>query len=102
MKKIYLDNAATTFPKPKCVIDAMVDFMTNIGCNPGRGGYEQSLESGRLVFQTRDVINNFFNGPGVDNVIFTQNITSSLNTVLKGMVKDRLEYYNNFHWSIIV
>ena len=87
MKKVYLDNAATTFPKPKCVIDAMVDFMTNIGCNPGRGGYEQSLESARLVFQTRNALNNFFNGPGVDNVIFTPNITTSLNIALKGMLK---------------
>ena len=87
MKKVYLDNAATTFPKPKCVIDAMVDFMTNIGCNPGRGGYEQSLESARLVFQTRTALNDFFNGPGVDNVIFTPNITTSLNIALKGMLK---------------
>jgi len=87
MKKIYLDNAATTFPKPKCVIDAMVDFMTNIGCSPGRGGYENSLQSGRLVFEARNIINGFFNGPGVDNVIFTPNITSSLNIAIKSMFK---------------
>jgi cysteine desulfurase family protein len=66
----------------------MVDFMTNIGCNPGRGGYSQSLESGRLVYGTRELINTFFNGPGSENVIFTQNITSSLNTVIKGMLKE--------------
>jgi len=87
LKKIYLDNAATTFPKPKSVIEAMTDFMTNVGCSPGRGGYEQSLQSGRLVYEARNAINNFFNGPGVDNVVFTQNITMSLNTVIRGMFK---------------
>jgi cysteine desulfurase family protein len=88
MKKVYLDNSATTFPKPKTVIETMVDFMSNIGCNPGRGGYGKSLESGRLVYETRELINSFFNGPGNENVIFTQNITSSLNTVIKGMFKE--------------
>jgi cysteine desulfurase family protein len=70
------------------VIEAMVDFMQNIGCNPGRGGYEQSLQSGRIVYETRNLINDFFHGPGSDNVIFTQNITASLNTVIKGMFKE--------------
>lgn len=88
MKKVYLDNSATTFPKPKKVIDAMVDFMSNIGCNPGRGGYEKSVESGRLVYEARELINSFFKGPGNENVVFTQNITSSLNTVIKGMFKE--------------
>lgn len=88
MKSIYLDNGATTFPKPKSVVDAMVNFMTNIGCNPGRGGYNQSVQSGRLVFETREIINSFFNGPGSQNVVFTQNITASLNTIIKGMFKE--------------
>lgn len=88
MRKVYLDNAATSFPKPQSVIDAVVSFMTNIGASPGRGGYEQSLESGRIVLEAREIVNALFNGPGSDNVIFTQNITSSLNTVLKGMLKE--------------
>lgn len=88
MKKVYLDNAATTYPKPAAVINAMVDFMTNIGCNPGRGGYEMSLQSGRIVYETRNKLNHMFNGPGTDNVIFTQNITASLNIAMKGMFKN--------------
>lgn len=88
MRNVYLDNAATSFPKPQCVIDTMVDFMSNIGSNPGRGGYNKSLKSGRIVYETRNLINNLLNGPGVDNTIFTQNITMSLNTVLKGMIKE--------------
>lgn len=87
MKKIYLDNAATSFPKPKCVIDAISNYMTEIGCNPGRGAYEQSLDSGRMVYETRKLINNFFNGPHPNNVIFTKNITESLNVALKGLLK---------------
>lgn len=87
MRNIYLDNAATSFPKPQCVIDAMTSFMKNIGCNPGRGGYSKSLESGRLVYEARNLLNKFFNGPGSENVVFTQNITMSLNTVIKGMLK---------------
>jgi cysteine desulfurase family protein len=87
VKKVYMDNGATTFPKPKSVIDTIVDFMTNIGCSPGRGGYDQSLKAGRIVYETRDMLNSFFNGPGVDNVIFTQNVTTSLNIAIKGMFK---------------
>lgn len=86
-KKIYLDNASTTFPKPSAVTDKMVDFMKNIGSSPGRGGYSNAIEAGRLVFKTRELINTFFNGPNSENVIFTQNITMSLNTVIKGMFK---------------
>lgn len=88
MRKIYMDNAATSFPKPGCVIDSMVNFMKNIGCSPGRGGYAQSLDAARIVYEARHMINNFFNGPGDDNVVFTQNITSSLNMAIKGMFKD--------------
>ncbi|MDI6618717.1 MAG: aminotransferase class V-fold PLP-dependent enzyme [Clostridiales bacterium] len=87
MRKIYLDNASTSYPKPQCVIDTMVDFMKNIGCNPGRGGYEKSVESDRIVYDARKTINDFFNGPSSKNVIFTQNITMSLNTIMKGMFK---------------
>lgn len=88
MRKIYMDNAATSFPKPGCVIDSMVDFMKNIGCSPGRGGYAQSLDAARIVYEARHILNSFFNGPGEDNVIFTQNVTSSLNMVMKGMFKE--------------
>ncbi|KPU46255.1 putative cysteine desulfurase [Oxobacter pfennigii] len=87
MKKVYLDNAATTYPKPSSVVDSMVDFMTNSGANPGRGGYELSLQSGRLVLETRRLINSLFKGPGPDNVVFTQNITASLNMAMRGMFK---------------
>lgn len=87
LQRVYLDNAATSFPKPQSVTDAVVDFMTGIGASPGRGGYMQSLQSGRIILEAREAINGLFNGPGPDNVIFTQNITESLNIVLKGMLK---------------
>ncbi|HBM75736.1 MAG TPA: cysteine desulfurase, partial [Clostridiaceae bacterium] len=88
MRKVYLDNSATTFPKPDSVIDAVADFMRYVGASPGRGGYSNSLEAGRIVFQTRKLINGFFNGPGIENVIFTQNITESLNMAINGIFKD--------------
>lgn len=87
MRKVYLDNSATTFPKPQCVIDAVTGFMKDVGASPGRGGYSNSLEAGRIVYHCRKLINDFFNGPGPENVIFTQNITSSLNMAIKGMFK---------------
>ncbi len=87
MKKIYLDNASTSFPKPKCVIDAISNYMTEIGCNPGRGAYEQSLDSGRMVYEARKLINDLFNGPSPNNVVFTKNITESLNIAMKGLFK---------------
>jgi cysteine desulfurase family protein len=88
LRKVYLDNSATTFPKPDSVIDAVADFMRYVGASPGRGGYSNSLEAGRIVFQTRKLINGFFNGPGIENVIFTQNITESLNMAINGIFKD--------------
>lgn len=84
---IYFDNAATTFPKPKEVADAMVDYMINGGGNAGRGSSSAALESSRNIFECREAIAQFFNFPKSQNVIFTNNITTSLNTLLMGCVK---------------
>ena len=86
--RVYADNAATTYPKPEAVYASMLNYMQNIGANPGRGGYSTSLEASRIVFKCRERILNFFNFEKIDNVIFTQNITESLNILIKGAVKD--------------
>lgn len=86
--KIYLDNAATTFPKPTSVYNDIVTFMSHIGSSPGRGSYASALESSRLVYGCREALCDFFNFDKPENVIFTTNITESLNILIKGLVKD--------------
>ena len=54
MNNIYLDNASTTFPKPKNVIDSIYNFLTNIGGNPGRSNHDNGLQSNRLLLEARE------------------------------------------------
>lgn len=81
---IYLDNASTTFPKPKNVVDSIYNFLTNIGGNPGRSNHNNALETNRLLFEAREVISDFFKFDSMENVIFTNNITTSLNILING------------------
>ena len=85
--KIYLDNAATTFPKPPEVYTSMMNYMMNIGTNPGRGVSTASLAGNRVVLNCRYAIMDFFHFDKVENVIFTPNITTSLNTLIKTSVR---------------
>lgn len=85
--KIYLDNAATTHPKPPEVYSAVLNYMMNIGSNPGRGGSSCSLEGSRIVYKTREALMKFFSFDKPENVIFTSNITTSLNILIKSIVK---------------
>lgn len=87
MRKIYLDNAATTFPKPKAVADAVYEYITNVGSNINRGTYETAYSLEATVFDTRQMLCDMFGGEDCKNVIFTKNITESLNFVLKGFLK---------------
>lgn len=82
---IYLDNAATSFPKPRRVLKAM--YLSSLtGANPGRGGHSLSVEAGETVFNTRQRIAALF-GTEVENVVFTKNCTEALNTAVKGCLK---------------
>ena len=85
--EVYLDNASTSFPKPKIMADAMYDYIINVGGNSGRGNYSNSYESNKLVLLTREKIADFFNYNKSENVSFTNNITSSLNILIKGILK---------------
>lgn len=84
---VYLDNAATSFPKPPGVAEAMVYFMNNIGSNAGRGSYSSSIESSRNIYECRESICDIFNFDKAENVIFMPNITYSLNILLKSILK---------------
>jgi len=87
MNGIYLDNAATSFPKAPGVAEAVAGFLTNIGCNINRGLYTASFEAANIVYETRELLCSLFNFPKPQNVIFTKNITESLNVILKGLLK---------------
>ena len=88
MKKVYLDNAATTSKKPEGVKNAILNYYENIGCSPGRGGYEDSIKAGRIILEARSKIANLFNVNNPEQIIFTHNITHSLNIGLKGILKN--------------
>lgn len=81
---IYLDNAATTLQKPRCVIDAVVQAMTTMG-NAGRGAHRNSLSASRVVYDTRCKIAELFHCPRPDHVVFTCNSTEALNIALNGI-----------------
>ena len=87
MKKIYLDQASTTYPKPECVAQAVFEYMTGNGSNINRGCYENAYDTENVVLETRELLCELFDGPDCKNVIFTKNVTESLNIVLKGFLK---------------
>ncbi len=84
---IYLDNAATSFPKPCQVIEAVTDCMEHHGANPGRGAHSMSLEASRIIFETRERMAAFLGAQDSADVVFTKNATEALNIGLKGFVR---------------
>ncbi len=84
---IYLDNAATSFPKPPQVIRAMNDFLERAGGNPGRSGHRLSVEAGRIVYDAREAIAELFGARDPLRVIFTLNATHALNLALRGILR---------------
>jgi cysteine desulfurase / selenocysteine lyase len=86
---IYLDNAATSFPKPKETIEHLNRFVTEIGGNPGRSGHSLSVEAARVMFEAREKLTEFIHGDDSERLIFTQNGTESLNLAILGLIKER-------------
>lgn len=85
--KIYLDNSATSFPKPPAVVKAMSDFLNNYGASPGRSAHALSVRAAREVFETRELLAGFFNLDNSERVIFSANATLALNIAIKGVLK---------------
>jgi cysteine desulfurase family protein len=83
----YFDNAATSWPKPPVVREAMVDFLDTVGANPGRSGHRMAVESARLVYDTREAVAQLFNVPDPLCVTFGPNITDGLNLALRGYLR---------------
>lgn len=84
---IYLDNPATSWPKPEVLTKTMNNFINNIGANPGRAGHQLAIESGELLFDAREAIAKLFSATNPLNVAFMSNITEALNCALVGILK---------------
>lgn len=67
---IYLDNSATTFPKPRVVINSVNNSFMKYGANPGRGGYQLAIRSSQIMFDSRNTLMRFFNAPDENSIIF--------------------------------
>ena len=83
---IYFDNAATTWPKPPQMIEAMAAFSDKIGANPGRAGHRLAIDSARIVYDTRAAIAGLFNCADPLRVVFSGNVTEAINTGLFGLL----------------
>ncbi|MFP4456626.1 MAG: aminotransferase class V-fold PLP-dependent enzyme [Clostridia bacterium] len=87
MNKVYMDGGATSFPKAPGVTEAMVYFLENVGSNVNRGAYDTSYQAENIVFETRELLAKLFNFDLAENVIFTKNVTESMNILIKGILK---------------
>lgn len=85
-RRLYLDNAATSFPKPRSVIDAMTRYATDLGASAGRGAYREAVESARILSDCRRRLNALFNGERPEHFIFTLNCSDALNLAIKGLI----------------
>lgn len=84
---IYLNNAATTCPKPEVVYQAVDNFFRNSGINPGRSGSGERMDAARMIFDVREKIADFFSIKDSSHLVFNSGATESLNTVIKGVLK---------------
>jgi len=85
---IYLDNAATSFPKPERVYKAMDDYLRHTGVSAGRGAYKLALAADRIVYEARSHLARLFNIKDVSRIVFTFNVTEALNLAIKGLLKE--------------
>ncbi len=88
MKYVYLDNGATSYPKAPGVAESISDYILNVGTNVGRGAYDLSYKAQNTVYETRELICELFNFNKPENVIFTKNVTESMNVLIKGLLNE--------------
>ncbi len=86
---IYLDNSATSWPKPSQVKEAMNKFMEEVGANPGRSGHFLSIEAARVIYEGREALSVLFHVKDSSRIVFTLNATESINLALKGLLRPK-------------
>lgn len=84
---IYFDNAATSYPKPSAVTEAVREAMVRFGANPGRSGHEMSQKTARMIYDCREKMSQMFGVERPEGVIFTRNCTHALNMAIKGVLQ---------------
>ena len=85
---VYLDNAATSWPKPAVVLEAIQEFFANAGGNTGRSGHRRSIASSRVVSLAREQLSDLLGAESPDNLVYTKNATEALNLAISGLVAD--------------
>jgi cysteine desulfurase family protein len=85
-RRLYMDNAATSFPKPTQVTEAMVRYATQIGASAGRGAYREAVETGEMLNECRRRLKRLFNGERSEHFVFTLNCSDALNLAIKGLI----------------
>ena len=84
---VYLDNAATSSPKPECVVRAVTYALTEVNANPGRSGHDRSLEAGRELIACREAIKRLLGADDPFSILFQFNCTDALNLAIKGCLR---------------
>jgi cysteine desulfurase/selenocysteine lyase len=85
-RRLYMDNAATSFPKPAAVLAAMARYATELGASPGRGAYAEAVESAAILTDCRRRLNALFHGERPEHFVFTLNCSDALNLAIKGLI----------------
>ncbi|HOO90315.1 MAG TPA: aminotransferase class V-fold PLP-dependent enzyme, partial [Syntrophales bacterium] len=86
-KTIYMDNAATSWPKPEETLKAMAEYFHSIGASPGRSAHRLSMDAGRIVLDARESVAELFGIQNLLRVVFTKNATEALNIAISGLLK---------------
>jgi len=87
VETVYFDNAATSWPKPESMMQAMTDFNAGIGASPGRSAHRRSVDSGRLIFEARGRADGILGAEEPLGIVFTKNGTEALNIAITGLLK---------------
>ena len=100
---IYLDNSATSYPKPQCITENIEEIIKKYGANSGRGSYKMAIDTSEQIYLSRKNVADFFHASAPEKVIFTYNCTTALNMAIKGIAKKNSHFIiSNFEHNAVV